>query len=983
MMSVAMRLLCVLLLSTGGTAKALEEGMDPNPLPIGFTEEELTRLDEIGRDHTTTAPPTGTIRNSAEWERSQGVLIRYPFGISYALIAEMSQDVMVTTIVGSSSQQSAVESYYAANGVNLAHCDFLIASTNTYWTRDYGPWFIFEEDGDMAIVDHVYNRPRPQDDVIPQELGAAWGLNVYGMNLTTTGGNHMSDGLGRSMSTELVLNENPSLTEAEVDSIMLAYLGNDYTVLNYIESGGIHHIDVWAKFLSPTTIIVKDVSPSNSSYALLNARAEQLSQMTSAWGRPYTVVRVYCQSGAGYTNSLILNNKVLVPTVGNAYYDSLALQVYRDAMPGYEVLGFTGSWLYDDGLHCRTMGVPDSNMLWVKHVPLQNQSDTVNDYYVGVHIHDHSDAGLIPDSLKIFYSLNGGPFVSTPLYEAAYTDSFYGYIPAQSGIGEVAYYIQAADSSGRVETHPFIGEPGAHTFQIELPPDMEIVESEVYDSLQPGDVSIESVRVRNNGGGLLRISFSSADAWLSCDENEQEIYPGDSVDFEMTIDADLLAYGDNIGSLEYTSNDSESPSGSIAVYAHMYTPDISIVESSIDENLEGGDTSSYELVIYNNGPGRLDFEAVSQMFQNKDAALSQLPLSLAPDRGLLGYHAANDKGDQQEPLYALRGYGGPDNYGHNWVDSDEPGGPSYSWVDISAIGAAVTLGDDEASAAIAIGFDFPFYDSVYSQLYIGSNGLIAFDEGIASRSNSSLPNGDFSSLIALFWDDLDPRQGGNIYYYYDAANGRFIVSFDDIRFYSGATGTGSLNFQVILTPDGGIILQYGLMDPGILTLEAATVGIQNAEADDGLEVVYNAAYMHNDLAVAITAEHWLSVTPAGGSIEPYGSSAITVRFDAADLETGEYTGQILVSSNDPDSPSWSLPVSLLVAAWICGDIDGNGSGPDIGDLVYLVDYMFSSGPPPPALESANVDGLGDLDIADLVYLVDFMFSGGAAPNCLK
>ena len=64
-------------------------------LPIGLTEEEKTRIHEIysmGRD---TDPPPIPIRNIAEYERMQGVLIRYPFGISTTLIAEMSEDVTI------------------------------------------------------------------------------------------------------------------------------------------------------------------------------------------------------------------------------------------------------------------------------------------------------------------------------------------------------------------------------------------------------------------------------------------------------------------------------------------------------------------------------------------------------------------------------------------------------------------------------------------------------------------------------------------------------------------------------------------------------------------------------------------------------------------------------------------------------------------------------------------------------------------------
>ena len=437
-------------------------------LPIGLTDEELLRLDEIGIDHVITDAPVGQIRNPAEWERSEGVIIRWPLGISIAIVAEMSEDVMVTTIVGSSSQQSQAISSYSSGGVNMSNTQFIIAPTNSIWTRDYGPWFIFV-DNEIGIVDHIYNRPRPYDDLIPGVIGDSWNIDVYGMDLITTGGNHMSNGLGMSMSTRLVYDENPTKTHAEVDSIMLAYLGNDYTVLDYIESGGIHHIDCWAKFLSPSTILVKDVSPGNPSYALLNQRADWLLQQTSAWGAPYNVIRIFCPSGTAYTNSLILNDKVLVPIFGS-YYDSTALQIYRDAMPGYEVLGFTGSWLDDDAIHCRTMGVPDRQMLFVNHIPLQDVEYTTDDYQVPVEIGANSGRGLIPDSLKVYYKVDDGAWNFSLLNFTADPDSFVGYIPSQPGGSTISYYLKAADSSGRVETHPFIGASWAHTFEILFSP---------------------------------------------------------------------------------------------------------------------------------------------------------------------------------------------------------------------------------------------------------------------------------------------------------------------------------------------------------------------------------------------------------------------------------------------------------------------------------------------------------------------------------
>lgn len=68
--------------------------------------------------------------------------------------------------------------------------------------------------------------------------------------------------------------------------------------------------------------------------------------------------------------------------------------------------------------------------------------------------------------------------------------------------------------------------------------------------------------------------------------------------------------------------------------------------------------------------------------------------------------------------------------------------------------------------------------------------------------------------------------------------------------------------------------------------------------------------------------------------------------------------------------------------FICGDIDGSVEPPNISDLVYLIEYMFLGGPPPPMMQATDMDASGGpLDIGDLVYLVDFMFLGGPPPIC--
>jgi hypothetical protein len=63
-----------------------------------------------------------------------------------------------------------------------------------------------------------------------------------------------------------------------------------------------------------------------------------------------------------------------------------------------------------------------------------------------------------------------------------------------------------------------------------------------------------------------------------------------------------------------------------------------------------------------------------------------------------------------------------------------------------------------------------------------------------------------------------------------------------------------------------------------------------------------------------------------------------------------------------------------------GNVDYDaGDGIDISDLVYLVDFMFVSGPEPVCFDEADMNGDDGIDISDLVYLVDFMFTGGPEP----
>jgi hypothetical protein len=505
----------------------------------------------------------------------------------------------------------------------------------------------------------------------------------------------------------------------------------------------------------------------------------------------------------------------------------------------------------------------------------------------------------------------------------------------------------------------------------------------IADSLQSGGIGYDTIVVNNTGETLLRIRFSSVNSWLALDTAQKSIAAGDSLLFIVAVNSTGMALGNHYGAISFTSNDPDTPNGTISVSLHIFMPNIYIAEDSLNSSLATGEQTTMPLLIENSGPGILSYQVSRQMFNGKilNAITSDY---LEP----IGYRMGDqEKSPLDEPFFAavIRDNGGPDSWGHSWIDSDDPMGPVYSWIDISTVGTElVGLGDDDTSAALNIGFSFPFYENSYTKLYIASNGIITLGAPSTSRSNVNLPNATTpNNLISIWWDDLDPRKGGHIYYYYDAANNRFIASFVDIRNYYSTTGTGSLTFQAILYPDGKIILQYGVMNPGSDAdgLNGATIGIENSTGSDGLTVVYNAAYMHDNLAIQIAAPNWLTATPSSGQIQPYSSATVQIGFDATEMDEGLYTGRITVASNDPDTPSWNIAASMNVGpAYVCGDANRSGVV-NIQDVTYVINFLYKGGPSPNPVGAADANGSGTVNIQDVTYIINFLYKGGPTPIC--
>ena len=418
-----------------------------------------------------TPPPAGEPRFVAEFEPMQGVMIRYPLGIPTSLVADLSNNCRVYCIT---QQQSSAQNAFQNAGVNMSNVTFVNAPSDSYWVRDYGPWYIFE-DRTPAIVDNRYNRPRPNDDNMSQVFANFWNIPMYGMNLEHTGGNMMEDGRGHGVSDELVFNENGN-NEENVRQKMREYLGIDpYHVTIDPQGDYIAHVDCWGKYLAPDKILIARLPQSNSHYNDYEQVAQYFENTNCCWGYPYQVFRVDEPGGytvAPYTNSLILNKSVYVPMGDNATYNQGAIEVYQQAMPGYNIVpvynnDWSIGWENTDALHCRTRGVMDFEMLFVDHREvLHGEQEWQAQYPVVSKFIAYSGQELKQDSLLVYYRIDEGEYQVAHMTSTGNPDEYVGYITGAPSGSSVEYYVFGADESGHRYTQPVFAELEPHRFTV-------------------------------------------------------------------------------------------------------------------------------------------------------------------------------------------------------------------------------------------------------------------------------------------------------------------------------------------------------------------------------------------------------------------------------------------------------------------------------------------------------------------------------------
>ena len=318
--------------------------------------------------------------------------------------------------------------------------------------------------------------------------------------------------------------------------------------------------------------------------------------------------------------------------------------------------------------------------------------------------------------------------------------------------------------------------------------------------------------------------------------------------------------------------------------------------------------------------------------------------------------------------------------GYSWKSSNDENF-DYFWIDISDESTLINFShNDYASDQIMqLDFEFPFYNSSYTNLIINPNGWVGFGEDNTGWDNTSLPNsGAPNPAIMGFWDDLNPINSnatgqGNVYF--NSNEQRAVVWFDNVQHWPTNFEGSIYDFQIVMYATGDIFINYRSME-GLTN--SGTIGIQDFSGANGLLVNYNANFVEDQFSILINKmPTWLEASPLSGIVAPQEVSEIYLDFETTGLTAGQYAYDLQIETNDYENSNINIPINLNVLEDSCaglspGDInqDNQLNILDVTGLVNLALGLVNPQDCQNEIADINLDSaINILDILALVNLI--------------
>ncbi len=472
-------------------------------LPKGLSEAEATIFAKgeyvFPTTRGLTTPPPGAVRTMAQWEELRAIVVTYTgYQSIVRQIIDHAQEECLVLVACTDS--NVVKTDLTTDGIPLTNVRYIEVPYNSIWIRDYAGHTIYTDDVDScALVEWIYNRPRPDDDVMPEQHAAYFGIPLYSTttapnNIMNTGGNWMVDGFGTAFASELILDENdgtgdyglvyPNHTSTQVDGIMNDFMGiNRYIKMPTLPYDGIHHIDMHMKLANEETLIWGEYPVGESDGPQIEANLAYVqANYNSMFGTPYKVVRIPQPPSTGgsypaaggyyrtYANHVIVNKTIIVPGY-RVEYDTTAQRILEETYPGYTIkfidVDNSGANLISQSgaIHCITNNIGVADPLLISHQELDDTYDDVNPYTVTALVkHRSGIAGA-----TLYYSTDEGAIYTPVAMVFVSGDDYSAQIPAQVVGTHIKYYIQGNAVSGKIQVRPMVAPGGTFDFYVLAP----------------------------------------------------------------------------------------------------------------------------------------------------------------------------------------------------------------------------------------------------------------------------------------------------------------------------------------------------------------------------------------------------------------------------------------------------------------------------------------------------------------------------------
>lgn len=431
----------------------------------------------------------------AEYEKNEGVIMTWPYSPDFdSTIAEISGYVATSGDVwliynpdSMLTDTNDIRNFLEATGNNHDNIYFTQGYSNTFFVREYGPVFgygVF----DQALVRYIgdplfedYNRPA--DDSIPAQLANLWQTDYVQYSLAFESGNILIDGEKNGFVSDVILEENMPLTEEEIKQQLSEILNiSNITILDAPEhsgGGSMKSIDMFMKLLDPETILFTEIPDTLPDYNVIENNVSVVSNMTNVFGSPYEVVRIkaaplddggYDTTLNGelrsYTNALVLNDLILIPSYNNPEYDSAAIDIYRANTYGMHIKMIDARALSQlhAAIHTITREKPQEHFLRIRHKKVEGSTEYYGNEYT---INCLATGDDIIDSMWLYYRFNSDTaFLQTTVHLVC--PSYYAVIENVAQTDTIHYYLDATLVNGTTITYPLSAPDGFFSFWFDI-----------------------------------------------------------------------------------------------------------------------------------------------------------------------------------------------------------------------------------------------------------------------------------------------------------------------------------------------------------------------------------------------------------------------------------------------------------------------------------------------------------------------------------